>query len=201
MSSKFWEKKKFRAIQNEWYQKLKEAGFEDIETDNNKDHFPVLKEWSSIRFRLRCTNEISRATTEQFYTNLKQVLDTFPFLTDFDRNVWKEYSEGRNTEEIARSLGVTSYFVKRTIYQVKINSRGMIMVKDTAPVNVKCSAVFAARAVQVGGYVETTVHKIPRVKLFYSKGEGVLIHHDGVVSLIPIGNLLAVTFEEEDSDL
>jgi len=58
-----------------------------------------------------------------------------------------------------------------------------------------CTRVYTSKAIMCGGRTETTLHKIPGLKMAYSKGEGVVLEIAGEVGLVPIGNLCEIWFE------
>ena len=62
-----------RKVQEEWYKKLKDEGFEDIE-DTSKPYTP-LKAWHSFRF----VSGIKRDSAESYYAAAATVLRFYIF--------------------------------------------------------------------------------------------------------------------------
>lgn len=91
----------FRKLQRDWYKKLKEDGFEDIEDTNSKEEF--LKEWHSSSFQLSHDPATFEAKQEYFYLATK-FLSSYQFPTEVERIIWTLHAEGKSLREIAVDL-------------------------------------------------------------------------------------------------
>lgn len=92
-------KKQFRQLQKEWYKKLKDDGFDDIEPINNT---PFLK-----RHQYK-TQEIYWAGKDRLGEEYFRLASIWywhgDFDSDWDRWVWLKHSEGRSEREIVGDL-------------------------------------------------------------------------------------------------
>lgn len=80
-----------------WYKKLKQSGFEDIESDENN-----LKEWSS-KFARKKSLE-SMIAKQTYYNLATQFLNIFAFETELEKVVWTYHTEGISVRNIAKTL-------------------------------------------------------------------------------------------------
>lgn len=93
--------KTYDELKIEWYDKLKNCGFEDIEQPDG-----MLKRWSSSVFndrRLGYTYEERRAyydSVAEYYRLAGQLLHTYKFSNGLERLVWKLHCEGRGQNHI-----------------------------------------------------------------------------------------------------
>lgn len=85
----FWHTKKFKELQEEWDEKLKKSGFEDIE--KNFEHS-------------RTANVTKAETNLAYFNGLCEYLQVGKFRSDFERAVWYLYSEGKSGRQIAAGL-------------------------------------------------------------------------------------------------
>lgn len=109
----------FKALQKEWYQKLEDSGFEDIET---LDKYGMrLKSEHRRLFRSRGPNDRDmwqkvyiEAKAEYFRTLTHKVNDPDTvYKSDMDRIILYLYSEGETTAKIVECLAAFGYVRKR----------------------------------------------------------------------------------------
>ncbi len=89
---------KFKALQDEWYKKLKSDGFEDIEADETK-----LKRWDSHVFYAR-HSPTSFAASQEYFRYAGIFLHEHEFKTKAERVIWELHSEGMTTQAIFETL-------------------------------------------------------------------------------------------------
>lgn len=90
-------KQQLKALQREWYDKLKETGFDDIEDTNSPRE--MLKTWHSRCFLNK--NEVETSAKAEYYTNAQQVLYSYKFRTMADQMLWEYHANGLSIREIA----------------------------------------------------------------------------------------------------
>lgn len=107
----------------EWDRKLKEAGFEDIESRNE-----VLKDYHSLRFIKQgrsALDLLSLQSKESYYRSAEQFLHRHKFESPIDKIVWKLHSEGvsfRNIAKQVKDLKTVSYgTVKKIVHRLTKN--------------------------------------------------------------------------------
>jgi hypothetical protein len=104
-------------LQNKWYRKLKEKGFEDIEDTANPNR--PLKEWHSIKAQTKRYKRIQTTTVEY-----QEQIDNFTNHPSFDeackfiikhgnckfkleniKSIWSMHTQGHTNRSIARQCG------------------------------------------------------------------------------------------------
>lgn len=93
----------FKALQDEWYGKLKEIGFNDIEREYKGEIF--LKEWASNAYRAgKVHSETVEEKTEYYRLLSGQFSDEQAFEDDSDRLIMEKTCDGWTIAEISREL-------------------------------------------------------------------------------------------------
>lgn len=127
-NKKYYETEEFRKLQNEWYDKLKEDGFQDIEYTDRKtgEVGNVLLGFSAMDAVRGYTQEkrdfFYRAS--QYLTNVRRSYGW----TSPEARVWKVYSNGGSLKQIRLETGIGSMKAKRIIRELReamFNSRAM----------------------------------------------------------------------------
>lgn len=118
-------KRDFLALRDEWYQRLKDEGFNDIETDSNPSKTMTLKTWDSFKFsRLKSDfndkthrqwNNITMETTQIYFTKLEQSTSRISFVNDQERDIWEHFTQGVSVDAIAKKFKITFYRADRTV--------------------------------------------------------------------------------------
>lgn len=88
----------FKALQKEWYARLRADGFEDIENQEG-----MLKEWDFNFFRNKF-DQIKYETTLLYYSRARGLLNTFQFKNELERAIWELHCEGLSERKIASKL-------------------------------------------------------------------------------------------------
>lgn len=94
-----------KELQNHWYQKLKENGFNDIEDTSSPRE--MLKSWHSTLFIHRYEKERFTAR-QQYFEIVTQFLHSHEFESELEREIWFLHSEGKSLREIATITGEVS---------------------------------------------------------------------------------------------
>lgn len=112
MAPDIFKTKKFKLLQDKWMRKLKQSGFEDIETSDGGIKAPT--DPRTIAFAMRDKEE-----REAYYSMAQDFLNSYAFFDDLELNVWEMHCEGIGYKTIARKLKVTPYRVEITLTKLK----------------------------------------------------------------------------------
>lgn len=93
----------FRSLEKQWYDRLKQGGFEDIEDTRSSRRY--LKEWDFNFFRMSF-NEITYQATIEYYSQAKKILKEYPFKRKIDRTIWNLHTQGVSCRKIAGEIKV-----------------------------------------------------------------------------------------------
>jgi hypothetical protein len=101
-------------LQAEWYSRLKESGFRDIEERG------MLKDWHSLHFFKRSKRSTNAAMQQaaEYYTLAEELLYTHTFRSERERSIWLMHSEGAPLRRIAGHLGVSAMTVQKAIKRI-----------------------------------------------------------------------------------
>lgn len=107
----------FELLQKQWYQKLKEDGFVDIENTAYKNPDLLryegkyfIKQYSPFEFEIK----------QEYYERASEFLHTHVFESRLDEEVWKMHSDGVSVREMAailKRIGFPSLGF-RTVHQI-----------------------------------------------------------------------------------
>lgn len=102
---KYWESSKFKSLQQEWYDKLAESGFEDIEYAEGTD---ILKGVNGALIKREHVSQLE--ARQQYYMAAERWTPRVRASTKRQRGLirkaWRLHAEGETTESISRKLGV-----------------------------------------------------------------------------------------------
>lgn len=90
------DKKEFKELQSEWYNKLKDSGFKDIEQEDGN-----LKIWNSSFFQRRYPPDVFIAKAS-YYRMAEHFLNAYAFSAPIDKLVWELHSNGISYRGIIR---------------------------------------------------------------------------------------------------
>lgn len=90
MSKKFYQTVDFKALNQEWKQKLKESGFQDIE--NCKNENAVSKQYFAT--------DSSMTFTEDYADHISHILSTYNFKKPQHRRIIELHAEGKSASKI-----------------------------------------------------------------------------------------------------
>lgn len=94
-------KQNFRDLQREWDEKLKKAGFEDIEDRNSPRE--MLKAWHSTMFVHRF-DEGKFTARQRYYEMATHFLQSHRFESEVEREVWRLHADGESLRKIASQV-------------------------------------------------------------------------------------------------
>jgi hypothetical protein len=105
----------YNDLKNEWYEKLKEEGFSDIEENHENQSKAFLKTWDSHSFKVKCkphakSDDIDPEIfiqKQDYYLNAYQFLMGGVFESDVEKEIWRIHSEGYGIREIVKKLAQT----------------------------------------------------------------------------------------------
>jgi uncharacterized protein YerC len=109
--------KDFDALQREWYQRLKDDGFVDIE--NSKGELKAHGSQKDLE-RLRDWNTEGIRIVSDYYSRAGEFLNVHAFTSLADRAVWRLHSEGIGYHKIAARLGISYSAVLRTVHRLRV---------------------------------------------------------------------------------
>ena len=135
--------KEFTKLEREWYQRLKNSGFRDIEDTNwESPSHRLLREWHSTLF-CRAEKVAAKESREAYQAQIDYLLNHENFLeicalvTQFKSNrgknvtaeqaarVWELHADGMTEYEIGRLLGIN----RNTIHSLLVRfTKWMIML-------------------------------------------------------------------------
>lgn len=104
--------KEYKALQKEWYEKLKKDGFKDIETEKgNMDTGKILNNIAT-----RCTVDTFKAQ-QDYYRFAGQFLHEYKFKSE-DRIIWESHCNGVSIREIVKVLKKQGFITyKRRVHE------------------------------------------------------------------------------------
>lgn len=115
--------KAFKRLRDEWYQKLKENGFTDIE--DTRSAVERLKTWDSSYFADKRRPLIVRQAQEEYYYEATHLLATHKEeFTPVTFEVWRLHADGLSCRTIAQALNqcgikTNKDFINKTINKIK----------------------------------------------------------------------------------
>jgi len=90
--------KEFQDLKDEWYGKLKDEGFNDIEQDEQN-----LKQWASSAFKHNYDKAIFEAR-EIYYRLAGRFLYDNEFCNEYEKFIWTHHSQGISIRNIIKLL-------------------------------------------------------------------------------------------------
>lgn len=97
--------RQFKALEEIWYGKLKEDGFEDIE-DHTKRERPLCS-WHSFKFP--ALNAEQREARIVYFEAAKMLLLTHTFEKPIERFIWSLHCEGLSKREIETAVAESNF--------------------------------------------------------------------------------------------
>lgn len=94
-------KQDLKALQKEWYKKLQEVGFKDIESSSD-----YLKEWDSHYFQANY-DPLSFEARQTYYQLADNFLVSYKFSSFLEFKIWELHTQGLSTRKIADELKLT----------------------------------------------------------------------------------------------
>ena len=113
----------FKETQREWYQRLKEEGFIDIETEDGG-----LKKEIGSSTKERAV--FDREFREIYYANASSFLHAYQFESLSDQRIWFAHVEGKSIRETAKQLGLVKGFVEGRLRKIKHIFRFYLQIRN-----------------------------------------------------------------------
>lgn len=83
----------------QWYNKLKRAGFDDIETN---DAYEQLKRWDSHWISQRRNSFFKFSTTQDYYYRATHMIESFAWKSAKEKKIWTMHADGVSLRDIAK---------------------------------------------------------------------------------------------------
>jgi hypothetical protein len=103
---KFWQTPAFKALESEWYAKLQQSGFADIERKPPNDASPhpelVLRQNSANAFRQ--ADQLARESRVAYFERVTELAAREPWINSADQLIMRRRGEGVLIKDIAREL-------------------------------------------------------------------------------------------------
>jgi uncharacterized Zn finger protein len=103
----------FERLQQHWYQKLKDSGFEDIELPSGG-----LKKDIQNNIKRRAFEE--QSSRQDYYSQVDTFLRAYQFDSFLDEAIWTLFSEGKSIRETAKLLSSTRGIVAVHLKKLKV---------------------------------------------------------------------------------
>ena len=116
-------KKDFKELQQEWYKKLKEEGFEDLELDNTLT--PVKHGLTKQEYKIA-----DLSAKMEFARFGGQFLHDYTFRNEFEKTVWELHLEGNNQRETANILDVGIGKINTIVTHLKRQLRAYVQKRS-----------------------------------------------------------------------
>jgi len=97
-------KPELKSLQDEWYKKLEESGFHDIESPSG------LLRSRTVPHNMETKTEIEQDAIFEYYSMCTAFLWNHKFEKPLDRIIWEYYSNGLTCVEIADTLNKTGLY-------------------------------------------------------------------------------------------
>lgn len=130
--NKFYKTREFKALQKQWYRKLKNEGFRDIELDSDLEqtHDQYTKDWPGNRLKTLQASDYTASTslqdhpTTKYYSLAQDTRLTYSFKTQLDRRVWDLHTSGFTNQAVADRVGVSKKKVFTIIARIRADIFG-----------------------------------------------------------------------------
>lgn len=96
----FWEKDDFKQLQKEWYSRLADEGFKDIE---KHDDLSLIHQWSSYVYR-KAKDPYVRWSKQEYFMSMTECANTQPFDRDVDAIIINMVTDGKSIKDISKCL-------------------------------------------------------------------------------------------------
>jgi hypothetical protein len=92
-----------KQLEHEWYSKLLQDGFMDIENTNHPER--PLQTWHNLKFRDVSQDEMDAKL--KYYSKAKDLLNTYPFENEIHQKIWELHSDGITARKIEKLINST----------------------------------------------------------------------------------------------
>lgn len=101
----------YKRLKKIWYKKLKESGFNDIETGDVQVRLKGGS--SSSRYKKAYGEGVYQQTRQEYYYMAHQFLHGYEFKSGLDKAIWEYHVEGISIRKIAyllKKAGITKFY-------------------------------------------------------------------------------------------
>ena len=105
---------KFKLLQREWYLKLAQDGFKDIETTMGSGAGFILKK-SGTEIRYQTSDALTRSAKQTYFEILSHKVETTVFEDDLDRQIMTYLKDGMSKVEMSKRIQPPRH--RATIYK------------------------------------------------------------------------------------
>jgi len=128
-------KKPSKQLIQQWYKKLEDSGFQDIEQvsgfltgtsfrggGQNVTYKHLRTKLGKSRFTAQSQVEESWAKNQDvqdYYYSAEQFANSYKFKSEIDKQLWTMYANGQTYREMAKSTGKSAYWVFQQIKRLK----------------------------------------------------------------------------------
>lgn len=98
-----------KALKKEWYLKLKEEGFRDLENVSHPDS-PLI---DFVKHKFRRVTIDNLEETREYYSKAKELLQTYCFDNETQKEIWSLHSDGFSKRKIEKCLQNSPKALKR----------------------------------------------------------------------------------------
>ena len=106
-----------KTLQREWYQRLKEDGFADIEDTNSPRE--MLKCWHSVKWKYVC--RVKKEHVQNYYAKASALIHTHEFESEMHKKIWEYHCQGLSSRKIENLIDKSEKPWKRAYIQTIIN--------------------------------------------------------------------------------
>jgi Mor family transcriptional regulator len=110
--------KSFNKLQKDWYKRLKDEGFNDIETTDER-----LKKWESSRIRQALKNDTAMILINakiEYYRIAEQFLYNHKFESVYEKQIWELHTEGKPMRAIGKLFECSHVEIFNIVKKLKI---------------------------------------------------------------------------------
>lgn len=127
-------KKPSKQLIQQWYKKLEESGFQDIETasgfltgtsyrgggQNASYHHLRTKGKSKFTAFTQATESCNKNhDIQNYYYLAEQFANCYEFKSEIDKQLWTMYADGQTYREMGKTIGKSAYWVFQQIKRLK----------------------------------------------------------------------------------
>jgi hypothetical protein len=106
--------REFKKLQRQYYARLKEQGFQDIEDDNGRMVFYTERLHQLKRFTMDLMGPI-----RDYYSWALQHAARSEFENSIDEKIWTMHAEGKSSREIAKEVDFDQTWICRKIKKIR----------------------------------------------------------------------------------
>lgn len=96
----YWKNQTFKELQDEWYQRLKDDGFDDAEESVGEE----MRLKQNAEHAFAWVDEVEFVATEAYFNFVSQMVQVTPFRNDVDRIILESHAAGKKIKHICAEL-------------------------------------------------------------------------------------------------